>query len=68
MVDATIGYTWRWLRIDLELENLLNRRLREGEFHFASDPVAGPPRSELPVLQTIAGSPFNARLTLGITL
>lgn len=68
MVDATVGYTWRFLRFDLELENLLGRKLREGEFHFASDPVAGPPRSELPVLQTIAGPPFNARLTVGIIL
>lgn len=68
MVDATVGYSWRWLRLDLELENLLGRKLREGEFHFASDPVAGPPRSELPVLQTTAGPPFNARLTLGIVL
>lgn len=68
MVDATVGYSWRFLRLDLELENLLGRKLREGEFHFASDPVAGPPRSELPVLQTIAGPPFNARLTLGIVL
>jgi iron complex outermembrane receptor protein len=39
MVDATVGYSWRWLRLDLELENLLGRKLREGEFHFASDPV-----------------------------
>lgn len=68
MVDATLGYTWRWLRLDLELENLLGRELREGEFHFASDPSAGPPRSELPVLQTIAGPPVSARLTLGIVL
>lgn len=66
MVDATVGYSWRFLRLDLELENLLNRKLREGEFHFASDPVAGPPRSELPVLQINAGPPFNARLTVGI--
>ncbi len=66
MTDATVGYHWRWLRLDLELENVLNRQLREGEYHYASHWRPGTPASELPVLHTTAGPPFNARLTLGV--
>jgi outer membrane receptor protein involved in Fe transport len=64
-VDATAGYRWRWLRLRLELENVLNRRLREGELHYASHWRPGEPSSALPVLHTLAGPPFNARLTVG---
>lgn len=66
MTDATLGYHWRWLRLDLELENVLNRSLREGEYHYASHWRPGEPASEIPVLHTTAGPPFNARLTLGV--
>lgn len=66
MTDATLGYHWRWLRVDLELENLLGRELREGEYHYASHWRPGEPASEIPVLHTTAGPPFNARLTLGV--
>ena len=68
MTDATLGYRWRRLRIDLEIENLLNRRLREGEFHYASDWRPDAPSSALPALHTAAGPPLNARLTLGVQL
>jgi len=66
MTDATLGYHWRWLRLDLEVENVLNRELREGEYHYASHWRPGEPASEIPVLHTTAGPPFNARLTLGV--
>ncbi len=66
MTDATLGYRWRALRLDLELENILNRQLREGEYHYASHWQPGEPASQIPVLHTTAGSPFNARLTLGV--
>jgi iron complex outermembrane recepter protein len=65
-LDATAGYTHEALRIDLELENLTNRRSREGEYHFASHWVRGTTPSELPVLQSIAAPPLNARLTLTV--
>ena len=66
MTDATLGYRWRGLRLDLELENVLDRPLREGEYHYASHWRPGEPASEVPVLHTTAGAPFNARLTLGV--
>ena len=65
-VDATLGYHWRWLRLDLEVENVLDQRLREGEYHYASHWRPGEPASQLPVLHTAAGPPLNARLTLGV--
>lgn len=66
MTDATLGYHWRWLRLDLEVENLLDRQLREGEYHYASHWRPGTPPSEIPVLHTTAGPPLNGRLTLGV--
>ena len=66
MTDATLGYHWRWLRLDLEVENVLNQQLREGEYHYASHWRPDEPASEIPVLHTTAGPPLNARLTLGV--
>jgi outer membrane receptor protein involved in Fe transport len=64
MLDATAGYRWQWLSIDLELENLLNQQIREGEYHYASDWRTGGATSSLPVIHYVAGPPFNARLSL----
>lgn len=63
-LDATAGYAWHRVRLELELENLLNRDVREGEYHFASYwPGQGPP-SAIPALHYVPGPPLNARLTL----
>jgi iron complex outermembrane recepter protein len=67
MTDATAGYRYRFVRVDLALENLLFRKLREGEYHFASHWYADEPRSQVPSSQYVAGPPFNARLTLTAT-
>jgi hypothetical protein len=64
LTDATLGYHWAWLRVDLELENFLGLRLREGEYHYASHWRAGEPASQIPVLHYVAGPPFNARLSV----
>jgi outer membrane receptor protein involved in Fe transport len=61
VLDATCGWYWQRLRFDLELENLLDLRLREGEYHYASHFRADEPASEIPVSQFVAGPPFNAR-------
>lgn len=66
LTDATLGYHWDWLRVDLEVENLLNRELREGEYHYSSHWQPGKPASMIPVLTTTAGPPINARLTVGV--
>jgi iron complex outermembrane receptor protein len=60
-LDATLGWHWQRLHLDLELENVLARRLREGEYHYAShwDPEQAP--SQIPVLEFVAGPPLNVR-------
>lgn len=63
-LDATTGYDFEAFRLDLELENVLDRRLREGEFNYASSFVQGTSQSQLPALHYVAGAPFNARLSL----
>lgn len=66
VLDATAGYSWKWLHFDLELENALNRKVREGEYHYASHWEQGKAASKLPVVHFVAGSPFNARLTASV--
>lgn len=63
-LDATAGRHWDRWRIDLEIENLLGQRIRQGEFHFASNWEPGTPASNLPTLHYFAGPPRNARITL----
>ncbi len=63
-VDGTVGYHWETLRLDLELENLLDRETREGEYHYASHWRRGAAPSQIPVTHFVAGAPLNARLTL----
>lgn len=65
-LDATLGYHLGALELELELENLLGRRLREGEYHYASHWQRDAPASALPVLHTVAGPPRSARLTVAI--
>ena len=67
-LGATLGYRWSWLRAGLEVENVLNRQLREGEYHFASDwNTDSTTPSQLPVIHYSPGSPINARLNLTAT-
>lgn len=66
MLDATFGYHWDAFLLDVEIENLLNRQVREGEYHYASHWQPSQPASELPVLHTTAGAPLNARVTLSV--
>lgn len=65
LLDATLGYRRGWFDVNLALENLLLRRLREGEYHFASRWFDDEPDA-LPTTQVVAGPPFNARLTLAV--
>ncbi|MEC9443404.1 MAG: TonB-dependent receptor [Myxococcota bacterium] len=67
-LGATLGYKWRGMRAGLEVENVLNRRLREGEYHFASDwDNTDSASNTLPVIHYSPGAPINARLSLSAT-
>jgi hypothetical protein len=61
VLDATLGWYWQRVRVEVELENVLDLELREGEYHFASHFLGDGPASEIPVSQFVAGPPFNAR-------
>lgn len=64
-LDITAGYGHAWFDVNLEIENLLGLRQREGEYHFASHFDRTEPSSRIPVLHYAAGSPLSARLTFG---
>lgn len=63
-LDLSAGYTWQWLNFDIALENVLNRRTRAGEYHFASHWIREQPVDERPVVHFVAGPAFNARFTV----
>jgi len=67
VLDATVGFRWMWLDLDLAVENVLNRELRAGEYHFASRWDRDASSTALPVLHFSAGSPIQARFTLTTT-
>jgi iron complex outermembrane recepter protein len=60
-LDATLGWHWERVHCDVEIENVLNRRLREGEYHYASHWDRAEAPSQIPVLQLVAGPPLNVR-------
>ena len=55
VLDAMAGYSWEWLSISAEVENLLGADWLEGEYHFASWWDQDETRSQLPVLHYTAG-------------
>lgn len=62
VLDASAGYQWRWLGLDLSVDNVLGTRWRDGEYHFASywDPTQPP--SSLPTIHVVAGPPRMVRI------
>ncbi len=66
LLDGTLGWHWKYVRLDLDVENFLNIQAREGEYHFASRWDLGRPASALPALHYVAAPPRNGRLTLTV--
>lgn len=62
-LDFTAGYQLGAWGFDLEVENVFDAQLREGEYHYGSDWQASP-RSQIPAVHYIAGPPLNARASL----
>ncbi|MEM7151978.1 MAG: TonB-dependent receptor [Myxococcota bacterium] len=61
-VDASVGYQWRWLGLDLSVDNVMGTRWRDGEYHFASYWDRSQPPSSLPTIHFVAGPPRMVRL------
>jgi len=61
-IDLTAAYRWRWIELRLDVENLFDLELPEGQYHFASWFDRGEPRSAIPVTHDTAASPLQVRL------
>ncbi|MEL6348519.1 MAG: TonB-dependent receptor plug domain-containing protein [Myxococcota bacterium] len=64
VVDLTAAIDWARWRVRCEVDNLLGREWRDGEFVFSSHWDQSTPRSELPVRHITAGTARVARLSL----
>lgn len=62
-LDLTAGYDFGTFEFDVEVENVLDAQLREGEYHYASDWRTAE-RSQLPTVHYVAGPPFNVRASV----
>ena len=65
VLDATTHGEWRCWVVELEIDNLLGSRWRDGEFVYPSWFDRDEPCSELPALHITAGEPFALRLGVG---
>ncbi|MEZ4382799.1 MAG: TonB-dependent receptor [Nannocystaceae bacterium] len=66
LVDLSASYRISRVQIDLQIDNLLNAKWKEGEYNFASWWDRSSPRSALPTLHQLSGPPMTVRL--GATL
>ena len=66
LLDLSAGYRVGRLQLDLQVDNVLNRRWKEGEYNYASWFNRDDPRSAIPALHFAAGPPLTVRL--GATL
>ena len=62
VVDASVGYQWKWFGVDLSVDNLIGTRWRDGEYHFASYWDRNQTASRLPTIHYVAGPPRMVRL------
>lgn len=66
VVDASVGYQWRWLRVDLAVDNVIGSRWRDGEYHYASYWDRSQPRQGIPTIHYVAGPPRMFRLAAAV--
>lgn len=64
VVDLIGRYRLEHVEFDLQIDNVLGSRWREGEFHFASRFDSEAPLSQLPRLHYSAGRPLGVRASL----
>lgn len=68
VIDVAGGYRTGRYDLELQIDNLLGARWREGEFHYASRFHRDEPVSQIPRLHYSAGRPLGARLSLTVWL
>jgi len=67
VLDLAVGYRYKWFGIDVNVDNVLGLKWREGEYSFPSQWDRSRPRSGLGTLHYIAGYPIGGRFTLSAT-
>ena len=68
-IDASAGVRWRWIRLGMQIQNLLNTRYPLTEYFYASDFHQGPAYSTLaPTLNYTVAPPLTVLFTLGLVL
>ncbi len=66
-IDASAGARWRWLKLGVQIQNLLDRRYPLTEYFYASDFHQGPAYATLaPTLNYTVAPPFTVLFTLGL--
>lgn len=64
LVGVTAAAQLGAFELGVDVDNVLARRFRDGEYHFASWWDRAEPRSELPSVHVVAGPPLTARAHL----
>ena len=62
--NASVSYRWDHVELNLQIENITGHQWRAGEYAFGSWWDTSRPRSGLPAIHYVAGSPRQARLGL----
>lgn len=66
VVDLLASYRIGLFDIEVQVDNVFNSKLREGEFHYASRFDRNTPASAIPRLHYAAGRPLGVRTTLSM--
>jgi len=61
MLNLSASYKWKFLKFGVQIQNLLNRKICEGQYHYASWFDLSEPRSSIPVIHCCAGEPLSFR-------
>jgi iron complex outermembrane receptor protein len=66
VLDASVGHQWKWIGVDLAVDNVLGARWRDGEYNFASHWNPDDAVSALPTIHFVAGPPRMFRLSASV--
>lgn len=68
LVDLLIGYRLRWFALELAMDNLLDQRWRDAQYHYVSRASLSEPDTGVAGYHFTAGTPFAVRATLRVFL
>jgi len=68
LVDLLVGYRLRWFAVEVSMENLLNQRWRDAQYHYVSRATLAEPDTGVAGSHFTAGTPFALRLGLRVFL